>query len=71
MINNNDNNNDNNNYKWLIMIITIMISWLNPSCSISKPKPGTHFFYRQIDFSSEPGAANEILENEAKSCLVL
>ena len=22
------------------------------------------FFYRQLDFSSEPGVANEILENE-------
>ena len=27
------------------------------------------FFYRQLDFSSEPGVANEILENEHKSCL--
>ena len=27
------------------------------------------FFYRQLDFSSEPGVANEILENEPKSCL--
>ena len=31
----------------------------------------THFFYRQLDFSSEPGVANEILENEAKSCLTV
>ena len=29
----------------------------------------THFIYRQLDFSSEPGVANEILENEPKSCL--
>ena len=29
------------------------------------------FFYRKLDFPSEPGVANEILENEAKSCLVL
>ena len=29
------------------------------------------FFYRQIDFSSEPGVANEILENEPKSCLTV
>ena len=26
------------------------------------------FFYRQLDFPFEPGFANEILENEAKSC---
>ena len=25
-------------------------------------------FYRQLDFSSEPGVPNEILENEPKSC---
>ena len=30
---------------------------------------GYTFFYRQLDFPSEPGVANEILENEAKSCL--
>ena len=29
---------------------------------------GTHFLYRQLNFPSEPGVANEILENEAKSC---
>ena len=29
------------------------------------------FFYRQLDFSSEPGAANEILEDEPKSCLTV
>ena len=29
------------------------------------------FLDRQLDFSSEPGVANEILENEPKSCLVL
>ena len=28
-----------------------------------------HFFYRQNDFSSEPGVAHEILENEPKNCL--
>ena len=27
------------------------------------------FFYRQLDFPFEPGVANEILENEPKSCL--
>ena len=29
------------------------------------------FFYRQLDFSSEPGVANEILENEPKRCLTV
>ena len=29
------------------------------------------FFYRQLDFPSEPGVANEILENEPKSCLAV
>ena len=29
------------------------------------------FLYRQLDFSSEPGVANEILENEPKSCLTV
>ena len=28
-------------------------------------------FYRQLDFSSEPEVANEILENEPKSCLIV
>ena len=31
----------------------------------------TFFFYRQLDFSPEPGVANEILENEAKSRLAV
>ena len=30
-----------------------------------------HLFYRQLDFPSEPGVANEIMENEAKSCLAV
>ena len=30
---------------------------------IFKPR-GLHIFYRQLDFSSEPGVANEILEND-------
>ena len=30
-----------------------------------------HIFYRQLNFPSEPGVANEILENEAKSCLAV
>ena len=29
------------------------------------------FIYRQLDFSSEPGVANGILENEPKSCLTV
>ena len=32
---------------------------------------GTHFFNRQLDFPFEPGVANEILENEPKSCLMV
>ena len=31
----------------------------------------TYFFYRQLDFSSEPGVAYEILENEPQSCLTV
>ena len=27
--------------------------------------------FRQLDFSSQPGFANEILENEPKSCLTV
>ena len=30
-----------------------------------------HIFYRQLDFPSEPGVANEILKNEAESCLAV
>ena len=29
------------------------------------------FFYRQLDFSSQPGVANEFCENEAENCLVV
>ena len=32
-------------------------------------KSRLHIFYRQIDFPSEPGVANEILENKPKCCL--
>ena len=32
---------------------------------------GTHFFYRQLDFSSELGVAKEFWENKAESCLVV
>ena len=35
------------------------------------PKQGVHIFYRQLDFLSEPGVANEILENEPKSYLTI
>ena len=28
-----------------------------------------HIYYRQLDFSSQPGLAKEILENEPKSAL--
>ena len=32
----------------------------------------THFlFYRQLHFSSQPGVANGIWENEAENCLVV
>ena len=38
-----------------------------------KPFSGcfTHFFYRQLDISSEPGVSDEILESEPKSCLTV
>ena len=29
------------------------------------------FFYKQLSFSSEPGVANEIFENQPKSCLMV
>ena len=29
------------------------------------------FFYRQLNFSSQPGVANEFCENEAENCLVV
>ena len=29
------------------------------------------FLHRQLDFPSEPGVSNEILENEPKSCLAV
>ena len=32
---------------------------------------GYTFFYRQLDFSSQPGVANEFCEKEAESCLVV
>ena len=30
-----------------------------------------HIFERQLNFSSEPGVASEILENEPKGCLAV
>ena len=29
------------------------------------------FYYRELHFPSEPGVANEILENEPKTCLTV
>ena len=40
-------------------------------CAGNAAYEGYTFFYRQLDFPSEPGVANEILENEPKSCLTL
>ena len=42
---------------------------VNSGRSVVTPAPSTllHIFYGQLDFSSEPGVANEILENEPKS----
>ena len=39
--------------------------------TIMMMKQNTHLFYRQLNFPSEPGVANEILENEPKSCLAV
>ena len=44
---------------------------LRAPCNLTSIYSGTHFFYRQLDFSSEPGVANENLENEPKSCLTV
>ena len=41
--------------------------WVNTQL----PNNPLHIFYKQLEFSSEPGVANGILENEPKSCLVL
>ena len=35
------------------------------------PPAGIHISYRQLDFPSGPGVANEILENDPKSCLTV
>ena len=37
---------------------------------MSKKMHYPFFYYRQLDFSSEPGVVNEILENEPKSLKV-
>ena len=43
--------------------------------SLSEERDGllykVHFFYWQLNFPFEPRVANEILENEAKSCLTV
>ena len=40
---------------------------IDPTLSIDQ----VHIFYRQFYFPSEPGVANEIFENEDKSCLTV
>ena len=49
---------------FLILRLDIVIHMSNNGAQV-------HIFYGQVDFSSEPGVANEILENKPKSCLVL
>ena len=53
-------------------ISNIRSKWWNlyNVCSIMTAKL-LHLFYRQLDFPSEPGVANEILENDAKNCLTV
>ena len=46
-------------------------AWLRFISALCASKIHKHFFYRQLDFSSEPGVANEILEKDAKSCLTV
>ena len=48
--------------------IEYMLSDSKPVAIITNKVDYT-FFHRQLDFSSEPGDANEILENEPKGCL--
>ena len=43
----------------------------DPHTLMESLKVDTIFFYRQLDFPSEPGVANDILGNEAKSCLTV
>ena len=51
---------------YVLMIIIIIISKMK-FC-----QNGSYtFFFKAARFSSEPGVANEILENEPKSCLVV
>ena len=42
-----------------------------PRSTISVQNDHIHIFYRQLDFSSEPGVDNEILENEPESWLTV
>ena len=43
-----------------------MLTTLDAAVYFNGIKAYYTFFYRQLDFSSEPGVANEILENEYK-----
>ena len=54
------------NFFHLILCVTFVVRPGNISIHV-----GIHFFYRQLDFQSQPGVANEILENEPKSCLTV
>ena len=53
---------------WVVCGLNIFKTNLFVEPVISKT---THFFYRQLDFPSEPGVANEILENESENCLAV
>ena len=53
---------------WIVTIKVHVVPWNVGKMHINKV---THFVYRHLDFSSEPGVANEILENEPKSCLTV
>ena len=44
---------------------------MQASCNANSGFTNTSFSYRQLDFLSEPVVANEILENEPKSCLIV
>ena len=59
--------------KWCRLSVLFQVeNLLNPfHPSPLKLTPLYIFFYRQLDFSSQPGVANEILENEPKSCLTV
>ena len=55
------------------MYVCIYVCMSGPpaACHLFYETGGTHFVYRQLDFSSQPGVASGILENEAESCLVV